>query len=207
VLAVTPQVAEQALGALRFRPDHRVVSLVATFSLARLRPLVEPAEAIVRMVPLPAVAERMGAVLLHPPSADIAALLKGLGLLVELETEADMDAFLAVTALMGGYFGLLDEVSRWLSRHVSDDAEAQPFVGAVFHALGSSAEKHAAVGFDRLAVDHSTPQGLNEQAWRELKAAGWTGLVSETLDLIHARIEGRANFADRLPRNRAKPSS
>jgi hypothetical protein len=32
-----------------------------------------------------------------------------------------------------------------------------------------------------------------------LQAAGWTRLISQTLDLLHARILGRATLADRLP--------
>ncbi|HEY4030605.1 MAG TPA: pyrroline-5-carboxylate reductase [Caulobacteraceae bacterium] len=203
VLAVTPQVADEVLGALSFRGDHRIVSLVATYDLARLRPLVEPARAIVRAAPLPAVAERLGPLVMHPPAPEIAALFEGLGLLVQVEEEADMDAFLAVTALMGSYFGLLDQTAAWLGDHVADGSQVQPYVSALFHALGVTAQARAAGGFDRLVAEHSTPQGLNEQAFRELKAAGWTRLVAEILDLIHARIQRRATFADRLGDHRA----
>jgi pyrroline-5-carboxylate reductase len=68
----------------------------------------------------------------------------------------------------------------------------------MFEALAMTAAERAGEGFDRLVVEHSTPGGLNEQAYRELQAAGWTSLISRTLDLIHARILGRATFADRL---------
>src|SRR5262249_38928269 len=36
----------------------------------------------------------------------------------------------------------------------------------------------------------------------ELQAAGWTALISATLDLIHARILGHATLVDRLPTSR-----
>jgi pyrroline-5-carboxylate reductase len=201
-LAITPQVAEQVLGPLAFRPDQRIISLVATFDLVRLRPLVAPATTIIRAAPLPPVAQRMGALPFHPPLPEIAALLEGLGLVVPLEREEDLDALWAVTALMGSYFGLLDQVSGWLTRHGVPDDQARPYVGAVLNALGVTAKARSSEGFDRLAVAHSTPGGLNEQAWRELKAAGWPGLVSEALDLIHARVSGQATLADTLPRNR-----
>jgi pyrroline-5-carboxylate reductase len=78
----------------------------------------------------------------------------------------------------------------------------QPFVAAMFSALGATAVERSGEDFGKLARDHSTPGGLNEQALRELKAAGWTDLVSQTLDLILARTQGRATLADKLPINR-----
>ncbi len=200
-LAIRPQVAEDVLAPLTFRPDQRIVSLVATFDVARLRPLVAPAEAILRATPLPAVAQRMGALTLYPPVAEIAALLRGLGQLVQLESEADLDALWAATSLMASYFGLLETVTDWLLSRGLADAQARPFVAAMYHALAVTAEARALDGFDKLAIEHSTPGGLNEQAYRELQAAGWTGLISETLDLIHARIGGHAKFTDRLSIN------
>ncbi len=204
-LSVTPQVAVDVLTALRFRRDHRIVSLVSTFDVAKLRPLVAPAEMISRATPLPAVARRMGALMLYPPVAEIAALLEGLGQLVQLDSEANLDAFWTATSLMSSYFGLLDEVATWLQRQELEDAAVRPFVAAMFHSLGVTAQARAVGGFDALICEHSTTGGLNEQAYRELKAAGWMTLVSETLDLIHARIGGRATFADGLPATRVRP--
>jgi pyrroline-5-carboxylate reductase len=206
-LAVRPQVAADVLGALKFRPDQRIVSLIATFDVARLRTLVAPADAIMRATPLPPVARRLGALTLYPPVAEIAGLLEGLGQLIQLDNEADFDAFWAATSLMGSYFGLLDEVAGWLSRRNLHDTQVRPFVAAMFDGLAATAGERAMDGFDRLAVEHSTPGGLNEQAYRELKAAGWTDLISQTLDLIHARILGQATLADRLPASAAQHDS
>jgi pyrroline-5-carboxylate reductase len=114
-LAVRPQVAEGVLSQLKFRPEQRIVSLIATFNVERLRPLVAPATIIVRATPLPPVAQRRGALTMYPAVPEITLLLSGLGQLIPLESEADMDAFAVVTALLGTYFGLLDEVSNWLS--------------------------------------------------------------------------------------------
>jgi pyrroline-5-carboxylate reductase len=200
-LGVTPQVAVDVLTALKFRPDHLVVSLISTFDVARLRSFVTPAKTIARATPLPAVARRMGALLLYPPVAEVATLLEGLGQLVQLESEAHLDAFWTATCLMSSYFGLLDEVASWLRRQDLEDAAVRPVVAAMFHSLAATAQARGMDGFDKLIAEHSTPGGLNEQAYRELKAAGWTALISQTLDLIHARIGGRATFADRLPVN------
>lgn len=199
-LAVRPQVAADVLGALEFRADQHIVSLIATFDLARLRTLVAPASAISRVAPLPGVARRLGPLLLHPPLPRIAALLEGLGHLIQLETESDLDAFWATTGLMGSYFGFMDAVAGWLTRQNLPQAQVRPFVAAMFEALAvTAARERPTVGFDQLIADHSTPGGLNEQAYRELKAAGWTQLISQALDLLHARMRGRATLEDRLP--------
>jgi pyrroline-5-carboxylate reductase len=201
-LAVRPQIAEQVLGDLSFRPGQRIVSLIATYDTARLRPLVAPATAISRVTPLPAVARCRGPLSLYPPSPEIGALLDGLGQLVQLDDEVRLDALLAVTGFMGSYFGLLETISGWLSRRGVPTEQANAFVAALFNSLGVTAEDKADIGFGQLVLDHSTPGGLNEQAWRELNAAGWGSLVGEALDLLHARVEGRATLADALPVNR-----
>jgi pyrroline-5-carboxylate reductase len=201
-LAVRPQVATDVLSALKFRQNQRIVSLIATFDVARLRTLVTPATTITRAAPLPTVARHLGPLTLYPPVAEIAGLLQGLGQLVQLQNESDLDAFWATTGLMSSYFGFLNEVGDWLSRHQLEEAQVRPFVAAMFEALAVTAAERAKEGFDRLAAEHSTAGGLNEQAYRELKAAGWTDLISRALDLIEARIRGQATLADRLPPSR-----
>lgn len=201
-LAVRPQVAQEVLAPLKFRADQQIVSLIATYDVARLVPLVAPATTIARAVPLPPVARREAAMTLYPPLPELAALLDGLGTLVQLDREQDIDRCLPVTALMGSYFGMLEGISDWLVRGGIGEAQARSYVGAIYQALGVTAGTEAAKGFGQLSVDYSTPGGLNEQAWRELKAAGQNAFVAETLDLIHNRVRGKATLDDQLPRNR-----
>jgi pyrroline-5-carboxylate reductase len=198
-LAVRPQVAADVLGPLKFRRDQRIVSLIATFDVARLGTLVAPASAIARAAPLPTVAQRLGPLTLYPPVPEIARLLAGLGQLIQLEHESDLEAFWAVTGLMASYFGWLDEIAGWLTRHDLEETQVRAFVAAMFESLAVTGAERSSAGFDQLILEHSTPGGLNEQAYRELKAAGWTSLISRALDLVHARILGRATLADRLP--------
>jgi len=201
-LAVRPQVATDVLGPLHFRLDHRIVSLITAFDVARLRTLVAPASTIARAAPLPSIARRLGPLALYSPVPEIARLLAGLGQLVQLHNESELDAFWAVTGLMGSYFGWLDEIAGWLAHQSLQETQVRTYVAALFEALAVTGAERSREGFDRLVVEHSTPGGLNEQAHRELMAAGWTRLVSQTLDLIHARILGRATLADRLPGTR-----
>jgi pyrroline-5-carboxylate reductase len=79
---------------------------------------------------------------------------------------------------------------------------SRAFVAELFLNLAVAAQKRSEDSFSRLSVDYSTPGGLNEQAWRELRRSGWPDQVHAALDLILDRIHGRASFATELPRSR-----
>lgn len=200
VLAVRPQVAAAVLGDLHFRPDQQVLSLIATFSTKQLSLLVAPATAISRAVPLPPVAERQGPLAVYTESAEVLRLLDGLGRLIRLEDEAHLDLTSAVTSLMGTYFGMMGSVDRWLIEQGFDPEKSRAFVDELFLNLASVAKRRPEESFPGLSKDYSTPGGLNEHAWRELQAAGWTDQLKGALDLILDRIHGRATFETPLPR-------
>jgi pyrroline-5-carboxylate reductase len=61
VIAVRPPIVRSVLSELRFRPDHRVISVVSALSLQKLAELVAPATHITRAVPLPSTAKRIKA--------------------------------------------------------------------------------------------------------------------------------------------------
>lgn len=205
-IAVTPQIAADVLGAQKFRPDQYIVSLVATYNMARLRGLVAPASTIARLAPVPSVARRLGPLIMYPSVPEVVVLLEGLGQLIQLKNESDLDALWTVTGLMAPYFGLLDETTDWLVQQNLDVRQARAFVAAIFEALSVTAAERSAEGFDQLRAAHTTPGGLNEQSYRELKAAGWMTLFSRALDLIQARMQGKATLADRLPEHESRLS-
>ncbi len=200
VLAVRPQVAEEVLGGLRFRAGQRVLSLIATFKVERLAGLVAPATEISRAVPLPPVAERQGPLAVYTGSGEVVRLLDGLGSLIRVEEEAHLDLISAVTSLMGTYFGMAGAVDEWMVKGGFGAENARAFVGELFLNLAVAAKKRPEESFVGLGRDYSTPGGLNEHAWRELKAAGWGQQVGDALDLILERIHGTAGLETRLGR-------
>lgn len=197
-LAVRPQVAEEVLKAHRFKPDQRVLSFMAGISISHLRELVEPAEHIVRMNPLPAIARHEGPILLSPPSEEIAELFRGMGSLIQVEEEFQLETFCAVTGLMAPYFGLLDQCVNWLSSNGIEESKAFDFVGALYECLGRTPRNFTDNDFGEVAKEHATPQGFNEHALRELMRLGWYNDVSNVLDLLNRRLEGKAGFEDHV---------
>lgn len=197
-LSVRPQVTQEVLGAIRFRPDQQIVSLIATFSVKQLSPLVAPANQISRAVPLPPIAERQGPMTLYTQSAAIVRLFDGLGSLVHIGDEAHLDLISAVTSLMGTYFGMTGAVDGWLIERGFQPEASRTFVAELFLNLAFAAKRRSEESFSRLSADYSTPGGLNEQAWRELRAAGWPDQVQAALNLILDRIHGHATFDTQL---------
>ena len=84
LVCLRPQVAREALAALRFRPDHVVISAMAGISVDELRRLIAPATDVARCIPLPAVARRAGITPIHPPQPTAKALFDRLGSAVEV---------------------------------------------------------------------------------------------------------------------------
>ena len=91
-LAVRPQIAYDVIRELRFRPEHRVISLVATFSRDRIATLVAPAAAVSCAVPQPTVAARLGPTVIFPADPVAKALFGRLGMAFEAGTERELHA-------------------------------------------------------------------------------------------------------------------
>lgn len=187
-LSVRPQAAEAVLAALRFRPGQRIVSLVATVSLADLAPLVAPAAEIVRAVPLPPAARHLGAIPYCPQRPFAEPLLARLGKPLPVETERQLDALWTVTALIAPFYALMETVGDWATNEGVRPTTAADYTAAMFHALSVLALDGGADRFARLAVEAATPGGLNEQAVGMLRQAGAYDGFRSALDTVLKRF-------------------
>ena len=193
-LAVRPDIANTLLRDLRFREGQQIVSFIATISISDIRTLVAPAKQVCRMVPLPAVAQHLGPVALCPPNQEIAALFGGIGILTQVNDEAQLHALWAVTSMMAPFFGSLNQMGSWLEDRNIEPEQARQYVASMIHAMSVTAKGAGNSDFEDLIVEHSTPRGLNEQALRELQGAGCCAHISSVLTLIENRLNGEADF-------------
>jgi pyrroline-5-carboxylate reductase len=190
VLAVRPQIAAAVLAELRFRPDHRVLSVIATLSLETLRSVVAPAVTVTRAVPLPSVARRQGPTAVFPPDEEIVGLFDTLGTAIGLGAEAEFDAFSAATATMASYFAFADTIADWMTRHGVGEGNARRFVADMFRGLDGAADAEADKSFATLADEHQTRGGLNEQVYRAITRDGTFVELDRALDAILDRVRG-----------------
>ncbi len=197
-LAVRPQVAGAVLAALEFRPGQRVASLIATLSAASAARQVRPAKFAGRVAPLPSAAWRSGPVAIFPPDKQLAGLLEATGTVIQVSEEAHIDALFSVSAMMAPYFELLEAVSCWLRDQGIDSTAADVYTGSLFRAIAEQSTQPTGEGFAALVRQHTTLGGINEQMRRELLSAGFYDRVKAGLDLIQARMQGRAKLEDTL---------
>ena len=190
-LAVRPQVAQEVLATVNFRPDHRVISLIATFSRDSIAALVRPAATVACAVPIPTVAAHQGPTAIFPPDSVAAALFDRLGVAVEVATESEFQALWASTAVMATFFTLLGSLSSWLTDHGVPPSRARDHIAMMFSGLGLVRQRTSA-SFAELAEEYKTKGGLNEQCAAQLTEAGVFDACSLALDAVLTRIQGSA---------------
>lgn len=188
ILCLRPQDAPPVLRTLRFAAEQSIISVMAGIPIETLRPLVAPAAAIARCIPLPSVAHRDGVTVILPPGGAAKALFDPLGGTIELESQQLFDAFSAATATVAAHFQYLDTTSNWLAAKGVSSEDAVRYIASVF--IGLTSALRSGENFQRLAQDHTTPGGINELFVGHLRAHGVYGLVDEGLDRVAKKIAG-----------------
>jgi pyrroline-5-carboxylate reductase len=192
LLAVRPQIAEAVLTALEFRRDQRVISLIATFSKAKVESLIGQVRSVSCAVPQPTVAARLSPTAIFPPDAFTAALFDHLGTAFEVATESDFRALFATTAAMASFFSLQDTLAHWLIARGVPAPMADDYIAKMFRGLADVPRRSRAT-FAELAAEFKTKGGLNEQFANELARDGVFAAYAAALDSIAARIAGSGN--------------
>ena len=188
VLAVRPQIAQSVLSELRFRSEHRVISLIPAVTLGYLRGITAPAAAVTRAVPLPSAARRQSPTPIFPADPEVKAMFNELGIVIELDHEEEFEAFTTATAIMSSYFRFAETVAAWMQDEGIAGPKAQAFVRQMLQGLSGTAASSPQSTFADLTVDHQTPGGLNEQVLNSLTEAGTFKSLDHALDGILVRL-------------------
>lgn len=189
ILSIRPQVAEEVVRALRFRPEQKILSLVAATQVESIRGWTGLDLPVIRAIPLPFVAERRCVTPIYPPDPEVAALFDRLGQAVECRTLAEFDLLAVGSALMGSYFGLLGIAQNWLVQRGLPEAAARGYMAGLFASLGRVAEVSERE-FAELRAEYSTKGGLNEQVFRVFTEEGGADAMRTALDGVLLRVRG-----------------
>lgn len=184
-LAVRPPVASEIVGALRFRPEQTVISLVALHPREEMRRLTEPAATLVRAVPLPSAARRLGPIAYFPHDECVTALLARVGTPVAAPDEAAFHRLWSLTGLISPFAALMEEWQGWAEEGGVGREAAEQYVRAFVHSLAVMAQ---GVPPAEMACRAATPGGINEQALRVLREADGFAPFRQALDAVFARM-------------------
>jgi pyrroline-5-carboxylate reductase len=189
VIAVRPAAAQSVLSDLRFRSDHCVISLVSGLSLRLVSELVEPASRVIRAVPLPSTAKRMGPTAIYPTDRIAADLFAAIGTVFPVETEAEFAAMCTATATIASFYAFVEGIASWLRTNSVPDEKARNYVARMFFGLTSAAVDAPDRSFQSLARSHATAGGINEQFLRHMSDGGLLENISAGLDAVNQGIK------------------
>jgi pyrroline-5-carboxylate reductase len=187
-IAVRPSDAENVLSRLKFRVDHKVISLVPFLSLSELATAVEPAQTLSRAIPLPTVVNHDCPIPLFNSNTTVASIFSHIGQPLLVDDENQLHVLWTLTGLIAPYYDLLGELSGWAASHGVEGTIANQYVADMFHSLSLSAQKTSPIDFNELVKHATTPNGMNEQAGKEIRQQGAHETYKTTADHLLKRF-------------------
>ena len=187
-LAVTPKVGKKIIPNLKFRSNQKVISFIATINLAQLKKAIGKKVKIVRAIPLPPISIRKGPVPICPPDKQVKSFFNKLGTTVEIKNEKSSKNFWATSGMMAPFYEMLKALSDWLVKRGIKRNEAQKYITSLFVALSEDSVMNSKKDLKYLVKDSQTPRGLNEQAVKQLRKAGFYRSLEKSLNSILKRL-------------------
>ena len=188
-LAVTPKIGNKILKKLNFKKNQKIVSFISTINLAQLKNMIGKTSKIVRAIPLPPISIRKGPVPICPPDKQVKNFFNKLGTTVEIKNEKLSMNFWVTSGMMAPFYEYLKVLSNWLVRRGIKRKEAQRYITSLFVALSQDSSINSEKDLKYLVKDSQTPGGLNEQAVKQLKKAGFYKKLEKSLNSIHKRLK------------------
>ena len=187
-LAVTPKVGKKILPNLKFRSNQKIISFIATINLAQLKKAIGKKIKIIRAIPLPPISIRKGPVPICPPDKQVKSFFNKLGTTVEIKNEKSSKNFWATSGMMAPFYEMLKALSDWLVKRDIKRNEAQKYTTSLFVALSEDSVMNSKKDLKYLVKDSQTPRGLNEQAAKQLRKAGFYRSLEKSLNSILKRL-------------------
>ena len=187
-LAVTPKVGKKIIPSLKFRSNQKVISFIATINLAQLKKAIGKKVKIIRAIPLPPISLKKGPVPICPPDKQIKSFFNKLGTTIEIKNEKSSKNFWATSGMMAPFYELLKVLSDWLVKRGIKRNEAQKYITSLFVALSEDSVMNSKKDLKYLVNDSQTSKGLNEQAVKQLRKAGFYRSLEKSLNSILKRL-------------------
>ena len=186
-LGVTPNIGNKILSKLSFSKKKRIISLISTINLEKLKKLTKNKN-IVRVTPLPPIEIKKGPIIIYPPNKFVKNLFKHLGEVVEIKNEKLSNKFWATASIMAAYYEILNVSANWLIKKGIKKNIANKYISELFLSLSQDAVNKKSQGFKKLVADSQTPKGLNMQVLNELKRGRFYSKFIKAMDNINRRV-------------------
>lgn len=165
-----PSVLAKVAPSINFRKENHIIHIAAGTKIAKAASWFSPAESVVRAVPLPFAARRIGPAVLFGEDRLSYELLSLLGAVVKVKTEKDLEVLASVTGIMVPYYGLVGEIVRWCMTKGLDFRSALDYTTYMNEALSTLMRQDCTENIEAFMLENTTPNGMNELGWNEMKA-------------------------------------
>ena len=168
IISLVFAIAKVELETLQFDTRHTVISLIPLFRFDDLSRAVQPAGHVSRAIPLPPVANHNCPIPVNNPNEVVLDLFGHLGRTSVIENENELHTIWALTGLVSPFYDMLQELSDWSVNNGVSRSIANRYLADMYQALAYTAQKSARIDFAGLSKHAATPNGMNEQAGKEL---------------------------------------
>ena len=186
-LGITPIVGNKILPKLKFSKNKKVISLISTINLEKLKKFTK-VKNLVRATPLPPIEIKRGPIIICPPNKFAKNIFKHLGKVLEIRNENLSYKFWSTASLMAAYYEILYTSSNWLVKKGINKKIADTYIAELFLALSQDALNKSSQGYKKLVADSQTPNGLNMQVLNELKKGKFFTKFTRALENVNKRV-------------------
>ena len=187
ILGVTPNVGNKILSKLTFMKNKRIISLISTINLEKLKKITKNSN-IVRAIPLPPVEINKGPIIICPPNKNAKNLFKYLGTVIEIRDERLSYKFWSTASIMAAFYEILNTSSNWLIKKGIKKNTANSYIAELFLSLSQDAVNKKSLGFKKIVKESQTPNGLNMQVLKELQKGKFYNKLINALENINKRV-------------------
>lgn len=182
VICLLAAVAREELPTLPFRPDHRVISVMAEIPLDEIaRSIGETGELCVT-IPMPFIDAGGCPLAVYPTSPTLEALFGADNTIIPVKSEAAMKPHFAATALTSTLLKELIVVRDWLCGQTGSPEDAERYMILLEHGYLHALQQTDATGLDEAVGHLATEGGLNAQLLGHMEDAGVMETLREGLD-------------------------
>jgi pyrroline-5-carboxylate reductase len=187
ILGITPNVGNKILSKLKFLKNKKIISLISTINLDKLKKLTRNKN-IIRVTPLPPIEITKGPIIICPPNKKAKDIFKHLGEVIEIKNEKLSYKFWATASIMASYYEILNTSANWLIKKGIKKNMANNYIAELFLSLSQDAVNKKSQGFKKLVADSQTPRGLNMQVLNELKKGKFYSKFIKAMDNVNKRV-------------------
>ena len=171
-ISLRPNDSKDVLNNLKFKDNHTVISFVPYLRYSELFKVVAPANKISRAIPLPTVVNHNCPIPIFNSNETVKKVLSYLGKPLLIEDENQLHALWTLTGFIAPFYDLLKELSDWATSKGANETIANQYIADMFYSLLFSNQKAKNIDFSELMKEATTPNGMNEQAGKEIKERG-----------------------------------